>query len=658
MRTVIIFILALFAITPLATGQILQSKDIKAPVPDWISAQEPVAADETQFAAVNGQHWLLIDNQFRNAADGSHSYARRVVKAETIQGVERSANFRWKYDPLFQEMKVHYITIHRDGETIDALATAHIEILRQESRLSRNVYDGDETLYIRLVDVQPGDIIDSASSRIGENPAYGGNFARTYTTEWSQPIERQYMEISWDAESKVGVSAGDAPVHRSNKDGRQSVSLGPRPVHRQRPETGAPIGMSVFNTLRVSSFDGWEEVVEINAPYYEQYGLGPRGQAIVDQIKSEHTTTEDRLTAAIRFVQDEIRYQAVSLGTGGWIPNDPEHVLDVRYGDCKDKTTLLNLLLRDLGVGHAHAALVHTRQGAGLAEKLPSMGVFNHVISVVEHDGQRYWIDATRKMQGGRFGTIAQPFFHHALILRDGEQNLTKMAYPQNGAFRVEKSATLDLSAGAEQSVRLIEHNVYFGAAADSMRRQYAARGIDNMNDRKLRSLEGLFGDVEIHAPTIVNDDRDSGRVEIISEFELSEPYLVPINEALDGGEIEWVALQNVTPLSMRATRTRTLPLAIRHTVNLAERVAFVMPAGIDPISVESNAREAVIANDAFIYEKRKRVEGNTLIYESEIKALTSQIEPDTAIGVFRDARRMRAFNKITLLIPKIESEF
>lgn len=45
-----------------------------------------------------------------------------------------------------------------------------------------------------------------------------------------------------------------------------------------------------------------------------------------------------------------IRYVGIWLGNGGIVPHPAEDILQNRYGDCKDKATLLQALLAAKGI--------------------------------------------------------------------------------------------------------------------------------------------------------------------------------------------------------------------------------------------------------------------------------------------------------------------
>ena len=69
-----------------------------------------------------------------------------------------------------------------------------------------------------------------------------------------------------------------------------------------------------------------------------------------------------KLSRITDYVQKNIRYFAVERGIGGWQPHYAADVFRNRYGDCKDKTTLLIAMLATAGI-RAHSLSVDHRRG-------------------------------------------------------------------------------------------------------------------------------------------------------------------------------------------------------------------------------------------------------------------------------------------------------
>jgi len=97
--------------------------------------------------------------------------------------------------------------------------------------------------------------------------------------------------------------------------------------------------------------------------------------------RSLATGATDPIRILARFAQRDIRYVAVEIGIGGYQPHAAGEVFTNRYGDCKDKATLLKAMLKEIGV-ESYYVVVHTTRGM-VDPSFASIGSFNHVISAI-----------------------------------------------------------------------------------------------------------------------------------------------------------------------------------------------------------------------------------------------------------------------------------
>ena len=81
------------------------------------------------------------------------------------------------------------------------------------------------------------------------------------------------------------------------------------------------------------------------------------------------------------WVRLNIRYVGVYIGAGGVVPHEAATVLANRYGDCKDHASLLEALLAAVGIDSS-GALINSGNAYRLP-RIPTLGVFNHVITYV-----------------------------------------------------------------------------------------------------------------------------------------------------------------------------------------------------------------------------------------------------------------------------------
>jgi Domain of Unknown Function with PDB structure (DUF3857)/Transglutaminase-like superfamily len=89
-----------------------------------------------------------------------------------------------------------------------------------------------------------------------------------------------------------------------------------------------------------------------------------------------------KMQAVAEFLQHDIRYVAIELGIGGWQPHPAPEVFSKRYGDCKDKATLMGSMLHQIGI-ESYPVLINTERGSVTRES-PAHNGFNHAIIAVK----------------------------------------------------------------------------------------------------------------------------------------------------------------------------------------------------------------------------------------------------------------------------------
>ena len=72
---------------------------------------------------------------------------------------------------------------------------------------------------------------------------------------------------------------------------------------------------------------------------------------------------KSKIQSVAGFMQREIRYVGIEIGIGGLQPHPAADVFHHRYGDCKDKATLLIAMLNAVGV---RATWVYGRYSSGI----------------------------------------------------------------------------------------------------------------------------------------------------------------------------------------------------------------------------------------------------------------------------------------------------
>ena len=104
----------------------------------------------------------------------------------------------------------------------------------------------------------------------------------------------------------------------------------------------------------------------------------PEIAALADEITKGIADRKAQAAAIDTWMKKNIRYVAVYLSLGRVVPNDAATILKNKYGDCKDKVTLMAALLAAKGIP-SEAALINLGNAYQLPEPA-TMGALNHVI--------------------------------------------------------------------------------------------------------------------------------------------------------------------------------------------------------------------------------------------------------------------------------------
>ena len=109
-------------------------------------------------------------------------------------------------------------------------------------------------------------------------------------------------------------------------------------------------------------------------------------------------------------MKKNIRYVAIFLSVGRVVPHEAEAILRNKFGDCKDKATLMTALLAAKGIA-SEAALINLGNAYALPEP-PTLAALNHVILYLpEFD---IYDDPTAS--GAAFGVLAPEAYDKPVV--------------------------------------------------------------------------------------------------------------------------------------------------------------------------------------------------------------------------------------------------
>jgi hypothetical protein len=152
--------------------------------------------------------------------------------------------------------------------------------------------------------------------------------------------------------------------------------------------------------VHVSTYQSWEDV----GRFY--WGLVKDQLRVTDDVRAAaqeavkgipETDEAARIRAVYDFVVSRTRYVGLEFGISAFKPFPVETVLARRFGDCKDKASLMHAMLESLGID-SRLTLLRMKRLGGISSAPASLAVFNHAILYVpKHD---LFLDGTAEFHG------------------------------------------------------------------------------------------------------------------------------------------------------------------------------------------------------------------------------------------------------------------
>ncbi|WP_031550469.1 DUF3857 domain-containing protein [Parvularcula oceani] len=614
--------IAASAIMTAALANGAESYSVETP-PGWVvPAEIPDALDEGRAQAQNGRYVLLYDTQVRLGPQGRDSYRRIATLITSRAGLEEEGRLTLGFDPSDTRLVLHGVRLWRDGAARDVLPAMTFQTARQEDRLDDGIVDGDLTVFGEIPGLRVGDIIDWEASWRATGSHWPGELTGGFSTQWSVPSGLDRWRVLTEAGTPLSVRAfGPGPEpERSAAAGydiREWRQLYALPV---AGEGDVPGDVVQWGSVTYSTFTDWAAVADWARPFYALDAPLP------DPLRARMAGWDglplaERVTRAIRLVQDEVRYVSDSVGLGAYRPRPPAVTWANGYGDCKDKALLLAAILRTMGV-EAVPALASTERGLGLAHVAPSPGRFDHVVVRVPWEDGAVWIDATRALQGGVFPALDQPRFGYALPI---EENATLEAMPRGPEAypTLDVVERYDLSDAAGEGVALTVEAVRRGAAADAFRNEMARRPLLDLSDSYLDYYRTSYPGLSRSAPLEYEDDRAANRSVTTERYLLpAAAFEGPLAEAFP---LNFYAMEFSFP---QAAEDRTLALAIPHPVSVRHEIALLGWEGghVAPEKMD-------LSDDAFRFTFDASRSGDDLRLVQSLVTKSDRIEPSSLAG-------------------------
>jgi len=393
------------------------------------------------------------------------------------------------------------------------------------------------------------------------------------------------------------------------------------PMAARRIETAMPTWRETCTWLSIApeNMENWRDV----STWYNRLSEGQTHcnaemKRHVQTLVHDAHTPEERLQRLFEWVRDHIRYVAVSVGIGSFQPHAAEETFRLRYGDCKDMSTLLAALAREAGVT-VYPALISTRQNGPVDTTLATTLVFNHMIAWAPEISGGLFMDATAK--GCPFGQLPWGDQGASVLLTQGAKATRIMTSPVADTLnQVRRQLHFDLHdhAGADLHLKII----WMGAEA-TIRRNHFRYASERALQQWILSSHlpaGVQGEVEQWSIEGLNPIEDP--LILTAELTLNH-LLIPKNNGLNFNVAPWLGTRMG---SIFIEDKRVHPVVFSHPKEVTTTLLIDPPAHH---VAETNLINDTLQTDFGVVFLRSQLNNSVLKLEHQWRITKTHIAPD-----------------------------
>lgn len=599
-----------------------------APAPAWVVADAVPGA----VPGAGGLRYELVSDQVDLTGRAVRAYRRLSYTVQRAKSLDEAGQISIDYHPLYQSLELHSLDVWRNGQRIDMRRRAHYASLRRESGLENGLLDGALTLSITVPDLRVGDRVDYAATVTGANPVFGKGYFDVFDARYGVPLGERRVRLRYPAGMTLQwrISAPGFSRNHGTADGVATLDIAASNLAAAQPEPRAPDDVDPYGMIEISTAGSWAAVAAWAAQLYPDGFKDAQVAAdIAQRLQLRGDDPQGALLRAVAFVQGDIRYLGLDMGENSHAPHAPEATLRNRYGDCKDKATLLIALLQLAGI-RAEPVLVSSDKGGALDTRLPSPYAFDHVVVRAHLPQGAVWVDATRDREDGPLAQRRPLPFVRGLPVLAGQAALVDVPAPMPSLPQVEVHEDIRISLRAPQRVATFAvETVYRQGRGERVASSFDSDGAHAIGEHYLEFMQQYYTALTQPAPPTI-DAADSLNVRTHEAYRLQWPDT-------EGDEVGFPLFQLAEWMDALPKGARKTPLALGGP-QLARQTIQIQ---VDP-PLQLNAQTQVVVNPWFRFSRTIAMHEGRIRIVGQWQRFTDRIPADGVARAAADMQRAR----------------
>jgi len=347
----------------------------------------------------------------------------------------------------------------------------------------------------------------------------------------------------------------------------------------------------------------------------------------------------EKIKALAAFTQRQIHYAAIEIGIGGHQPHPAGEVLAHRYGDCKDKATLLAAMLQVVGVD-SYNVLINVRRGV-VSPEFPELRLNHEILAIRLPDGvsDAAMLDVVTHPKLGRLvffdptneyvplGSLPSSLQNnYGLVVTPGGGEIYRLPLLSASTNRLLRTAKLELSSTGKLTGEV--HELRSGDLAVESREQYLEVPPAKRSTILDRFLGSSLSNFTVTGASVGNLEKYDESVTLDYKF-VVEGYAKTAGNLL----VLRPRVVGAKGSNLLAGKPRKYPIEFREASRQDDDFEITLPAGylVDELPLPVNTECAYGR-----YKSEVKVDGNKLHYKRTYE-INDLMVPTQKLNELRD---------------------
>jgi tetratricopeptide (TPR) repeat protein len=387
--------------------------------------------------------------------DGTRSRTvHRIVLVRNNRGIEVFGKPYIFFYPAEQVVKVRTVRVHRSDGSVEEAPTG------DDGRVVSAGYGGRSVKVVEAPPLRAGDMVE-VEYRIDDTTQgfFGKYFGERVRLQSGNPrLRSKYVLIvPKSRELYFHTRGGDVVPEETDwpEEGSTVYTWTLEPAPKIKLEPLMPPADELGLQVQVSTYRDWSE---FGRWYWnlvrDQHRTNAELEEKTRELVAGAQTEADRIRAVYDFVSSDIQYSAWEFGVHGFKPYRATKIFDQKFGDCKDKATLMKTMLGLLEIESFPALVSATMRRPEEDLTLPIFGHFNHMILYVPPapagGRKELWLDGTTTLHDMEVVPVSDAGALACVIRPDGAE-VRRIPEEPPGGNSLSDEAKFDISRKGEK---------------------------------------------------------------------------------------------------------------------------------------------------------------------------------------------------------------